>query len=159
MSIGMFLNILTALLYLSVFLVCSSLPRAPQDLWWRMAGPTAKEDVGHEGQPHPGLLSQVGLWEGPVEVKRLWLRRHRVRTCHLRACICSTLWSCCWSQPQFECCIITVKTTRKMELILCQHLWGHFTLCHLSSQSVASSPTTAAFYHGDNCVRPVVAIL
>lgn len=54
-------------------LFCSSLPRVPQDLWGRLAGQTAKEDAGHEGQPRPRLLGQVGLREGPVEVKRLCL--------------------------------------------------------------------------------------
>lgn len=34
-----------------------------------MAGQAAEEDAGHEGQPHPGHLIQVGLREGPVEVE------------------------------------------------------------------------------------------
>lgn len=53
----------------------SSLPRAPQDLRWWVAGQAVEEDVGHEGEPRPGLLVQVGLREGPVEVRTLRPRR------------------------------------------------------------------------------------
>lgn len=66
----MFITELLDVLCISLLLGFSSLPSAPQDLWWRVAGQAGKEDVGHEGQPRRGLRCQVGLWEGPVEVKR-----------------------------------------------------------------------------------------
>lgn len=56
-------------LHMSCFLFLSSLPKDSQDFWRGMAGQTAEEDVGHESQPSRGLLSQVGLWKGPMEMK------------------------------------------------------------------------------------------
>lgn len=49
--------------------VSSSLSPASQDVWGRLSSHAAEEDAGHEGQSCPGLLRQVGLREGPVEVK------------------------------------------------------------------------------------------
>lgn len=55
----------------AVLFLSPSLPWAAQDLRWGLAGQAAQEDAGHEGKPSAGLRRQVGLREGPVEVKTL----------------------------------------------------------------------------------------
>lgn len=131
---SMFLNIPTPLmswltyLTLSLFLSCSSLPWTPQDLRRRVEGQAAKEDVGHEDQPRRGLLSQVGLWERPVEVKRVWLRWHRAWT-HRLCCLHEA--AVVKSISVNECCTTAVKTTRQTEHVHFECFWSQLSLRYL----------------------------
>lgn len=52
--------------------------------WWRMAGYAGEADAGHAREPCGGFFSQMGLWEGPVEIDerkcQLWATRQSLAT-------------------------------------------------------------------------------
>lgn len=128
-------------------ILCCSVPWDPQDLWWRVAGQTATKDVGYEDQSRPGLIGQMGLREGPVEVKRLRLRWQSLDL--------SPLWSrCLLSQCHSEC---WSKCSKDGAYPPSTPLWGGVPTCATCVSSLSFN--NEAFCQADispSCCNPTV---